>query len=83
VNPNGHGVGSRDDDRECVRSFGARVRTLREEAGLSQEVLAERAGLHRAEVGFLERGEREFGLSVIGRLARGLGVSVPRLFEQD
>lgn len=43
------------DDR---RSFGARLRTLREEAGLSQEDLAERAGLSSHAVSALERGTR-------------------------
>lgn len=74
-------MGNRQDDREYIRAFGMRVRHLREQAGLSQEVLAERSGLHRAEVGFLERGEREFGVSVVGRLASGLAVTPGQLFE--
>ena len=39
-------------------SFGARLRQLREAAGLSQEELARRAGLTPNAVGTLERGER-------------------------
>ena len=39
-------------------SFGARLRQLREAAGLSQEELAHRAGLTPNAVGTLERGER-------------------------
>jgi transcriptional regulator with XRE-family HTH domain len=74
-------VGSRDQDRERVRSFGRHVRDLRERAGLSQEELADRAGLHRSEVGFLERGEREFGVSVVWRIANGLGVRPGELVE--
>jgi transcriptional regulator with XRE-family HTH domain len=48
---------------------------------MSQEDLADRAGLHRAEIGFLERGEREFGVSVIWRLAAGLGKEPAELLE--
>ncbi len=43
---------------EPVDSFGDRLRGLRENAGLTQEPLAERAGLSLNTVGVLERGER-------------------------
>ncbi len=43
---------------EPAESFGARLRRLRERAGLSQEQLAERAGLSGNAIGALERGER-------------------------
>ena len=40
-------------------SFGVRLRQLREAAGLTQEELAERAGLSRKAISVLERGERK------------------------
>ncbi|CAA9560614.1 MAG: hypothetical protein AVDCRST_MAG49-2520 [uncultured Thermomicrobiales bacterium] len=43
---------------ERTGGFGARLRALREAAGLTQELLAERAGLTANAVGALERGER-------------------------
>ena len=61
-------------------SFGRRVRELRLGLGLSQEELAERAGLHRNYVGGLERGERNVALINIGKLARALNVSPTELF---
>jgi transcriptional regulator with XRE-family HTH domain len=61
-----------EKDRERLRAFGARVRALREEAGLTQEKLAEAAGVHRAETGFVERAEREVGITLAWRLADGL-----------
>jgi transcriptional regulator with XRE-family HTH domain len=63
--------------------FGKRVRTLRERAGLSQEKLAELAGIHRTYVGGVERGERNLGLKNVFRLARALGVHVAELFTED
>lgn len=58
-----------------LQSFGARVRAERERFGMSQETLADRAGLHRTYVGGIERGERNVGLLNIARLARALGIS--------
>ena len=48
-------------DEQCQRlkEIGARIRTIREQKGLSQEHLAHLAGLHRTYVGAIERGERE------------------------
>lgn len=60
--------------RPATVVFGQRVRARRVELGLSQETLAQRAGLHRTYVGSLERGERNVALINILRLGRALGV---------
>ncbi len=62
-----------------MRAFGRRVRELREAQGLSQEKLAEAADIHRAEVGFVERGEREVGLALAWRFADGLSMPLHEL----
>jgi transcriptional regulator with XRE-family HTH domain len=59
--------------------FAANVRRLRTDAGLSQEQLAGRTGLHPTEISRLERAVREPRLGTIVRLARGLEVGVERL----
>ena len=61
--------------------FGHRVRDLRHAAGLSQEKLAELAGLHRTYIGSLERGERNVCLVNIVAIARALKVQSSKLFE--
>jgi transcriptional regulator with XRE-family HTH domain len=69
-----------DERRGHLVAFGARVRLLRNR--LTPEALAHEAGLHRAEVGFLERGERDFGITVLWPLADALGVPVADLFSE-
>jgi predicted ATPase/transcriptional regulator with XRE-family HTH domain len=57
-------------------SFGARLRALREDAGLSQEELAEAAGLSVQAVSALERGERRHPYPhTVRALAGALGLS--------
>ena len=60
--------------------FGAAVRARRRVLGLSQERLAERAGLHRTYVAEVELGKRNVSLVNIERLAAALAVSIPGLF---
>jgi len=62
-----------------LTEFGRRVRARRKAAGLSQEELAERAGLHRTYVGGVERGERNTSLLAIERIAQALGCSMSNL----
>ena len=64
------------------RVFGERVRALRQSRGLSQERLAELAGVHRTYLSSLERGERNVSLDNINAIAKALGVSTGELFER-
>jgi transcriptional regulator with XRE-family HTH domain len=59
--------------------FASNLRRLRHAAGLSQEQLANRTGLHPTEISRLERAAREPRLGTIARLARGLDVGAERL----
>jgi transcriptional regulator with XRE-family HTH domain len=59
---------------------GANVRRLRKALGLSQESLAEAAGLHWTYVGSVERGERNVSVDNINRLACALDVDIRALF---
>jgi transcriptional regulator with XRE-family HTH domain len=59
--------------------FGATVRRLRLEQDLTQERLAERAGLTTTYVGQVERGDKVPSLTVVLKLARGLSISPSEL----
>ncbi len=73
---------SPNDPSGLPRTFGSAVRRLREKRGLSQERLAELAGLHRTYIGGIERGERNVSLVNIARLARALGLSLAQLMTE-
>ena len=60
--------------------LGARIRALREAAGISQEELANRADLHRTYIGGIERGERNVGVLNLLQIARALKVRPAELF---
>lgn len=50
---------------------------------MSQEALADEAGLHRTYVGSVERGERNISIDNIDRLAKALNVSPAFLMEEQ
>ena len=64
------------EDEALPQVFGAVVRELRRQRGLSQERFAAQAGMDRAYMGGLERGERNPSLTTIARVARGLDMSI-------
>ena len=64
-----------------LKKFGDRVQSLRNQAGISQEKLAEMAEMHRTYISGIERGERNVSLINIMRLASALNVSVSKLME--
>jgi transcriptional regulator with XRE-family HTH domain len=59
--------------------FGSHLREKRDKLGLSQEALANEAGLHRTYVSAVERGRRNPTLVSLSRLAKALGISVSEL----
>lgn len=65
-----------------LRRLGTVVRARRRSLGLSQERLAERAGLHVNYVGGIERGERNLGFLNLVRLAESLDLQVSDLMIQ-
>jgi len=70
----------RNDDN-ILKKFGLRVQILRKQRNLSQEKLAERAGLHRTYIGMIERAEKNITLRNIAKIAEALGVEAYELIK--
>lgn len=64
-----------------TRAFGAFVKRLRKARGMTQEVLAERAGLAADTIRRLEYGEFSPSLDTLAKLTDGLGIDLATLFN--
>jgi transcriptional regulator with XRE-family HTH domain len=65
-----------------IQDFGERVRELRLERGLTQEKLADLAGMHFTAIGHIERASRSSTLETVLKLAKALQVQ-PRELIPD
>lgn len=63
--------------------FARNLREIRIKQGLSQEELADIAGLHRTYVGSVERGERNISIDNMERLASALKINIQELLNDD
>ncbi len=60
---------------EILRKFGNKVREARTSKKLSQEELANIAGLHRTYIGMIERAEKNITLINIEKISNALGIN--------
>jgi len=60
-------------------AFGEKVRQIRKEKGLSQEALADLAGIDRSYMGHIERGDQNITLTKIFQIAKALETSLHNL----
>ena len=56
--------------------IGNRIRQLRKERGLSQEKLGYESGLHYTHIGSIERGEKNWSIDTLIKIAKGLNVDL-------
>lgn len=71
-----------ENRNEILIHFGKTIQSMRKDRNLSQEMLAEKAGLHRTYIGMIERAEKNVTLINIQRIANALGVTIKDLFEK-
>jgi transcriptional regulator with XRE-family HTH domain/mannose-6-phosphate isomerase-like protein (cupin superfamily) len=70
-----------DAASDLNQRIGGRVRALRGARGLSLDALAGKAGVSRSMISLIERGESSPTAVVLEKLAAGLGVTLPALFD--
>ncbi|RYG58238.1 MAG: XRE family transcriptional regulator [Alphaproteobacteria bacterium] len=66
-------ISVKQDDEGRLVQLGAGVRAIRESAGLSQEALADAAGIDRSHMSRIERGRRNVSFLNVCRIADALG----------
>ena len=62
-------------------ALGEAVRSIRLNKGISQERLAELAGIDRSYMGGIERGEHNIALINMGRISNALDIPISRLMK--
>ena len=67
---------------DIAKIVGKRLRSYRTAQGLSQEKLAERAGLHPTYIGQVERGEKNLTIESLEKITRALDIPVSCVFEK-
>lgn len=66
---------------KILNIFGDNVRKYRKQLGISQEELADKAGLHRTYIGMIERAEKNITLVNLERVANALDIDLENLIK--
>lgn len=61
-------------------AFGGQVRKIRKKKGISQEALADLAGIDRSYMGHIERGDQNITLTKTFQIVEALEISIGDLF---
>ena len=69
------------DEEIIYKSIGKRIKLLREKRGLTQENLAEQAGLSLDYIGKIEVNINKPGLKSLIKIAKALGVHIKDIFN--
>ena len=68
---------------DIIKVFASNVKKYRNQAGLSQEAFAERAGLHRTYISAIERERRSISLENVQKIADALKIETHKLFMDN
>ncbi len=71
---------SREKDKRLIQ-FGAHLRSIRKELGLSQDYIATHSNLTKSNVSEIENGNRNLAFTTLLELAKGLGIDPKKLLD--
>ncbi len=79
----GSADGRRNHAADELAALARRIRALREQRGMTQELFANRCGISVSFASLLERGERSPSYETLVEVAQALEVSMPELFRES
>ncbi|WP_313515881.1 helix-turn-helix transcriptional regulator [Brevundimonas sp.] len=74
-------VSASPDNQRALGRLGDAIRARRNERSMSQEALADAAGINRTHMGEVERGKRNISLVALIGIAAALGCSVSSILS--
>jgi len=66
-----------------LKNLGLKIKKLRREKGLTQEVLAEKVNIHPTYVGKIESGKNNISVIMLYKISRALDVKLSQMFDFD
>ena len=72
-----------EERKMLLKQLGLSIKLARVRKDLSQEELAELAGLHRTYIGMVERAERNITVINLVQIAKALDISLDKLFDNS
>ena len=70
-------------DRKRLEEFGAYVRQLRENLGMSQDEVVAQCDLTKGNLSMIENGKKDFAFTTFLELAKGLGKHPKKLLDKE
>lgn len=71
---------SKEKDKRLIQ-FGAHLRSVRKELGLSQDFVATNSNLTKSNISEIENGNRNLAFTTFLELAKGLGIDPKKLLD--
>jgi len=62
--------------------LGGRIKRLRKQLGWTRAVMAERVGIDRSFLAYVERGKRNVSVLTLFHISQGLGITLAQLFSR-